>query len=119
MILWCPDPYTECFSELSKGQALESKLWELTVLQNHYHNLITYIAGQLDKKDFSSKAKTADIDIESVVAGMPVQNVKRSKLVFTASYAHIPNKLFDPRCTSQFPGIQLFFTLILQLRLAI
>ena len=56
------DPYDFSTEDPAKSRALESSLWEMTALENHYFPQVTKLVQML-RMDLSDRVKTKEIDI--------------------------------------------------------
>ena len=56
------DPYDFSTKDPAKSRALESSLWEMTALENHYFPQVTKLVQML-RMDLGDRVKTKEIDI--------------------------------------------------------
>ncbi|GAX81728.1 hypothetical protein CEUSTIGMA_g9156.t1 [Chlamydomonas eustigma] len=102
------DVYDETQEDPAKSRAVESSLWELTCLRNHYCPQVAALCSILDK-DLTDRTKTTEVDMDPLVSAsyssLFSQEVERRlKQVPLAFYQQPPTKLFDARDLSDFLG---------------
>lgn len=64
----CPDPYDDQQPDPAKSRAVDSSLWELACLRNHYCPQVSAFASILDK-DLGDRTKTSEVDLEPLLGG--------------------------------------------------
>ena len=69
------DPYDFSTKDPAKSRALESSLWEMTALENHYFPQVTKLVQML-RMDLGDRVKTKEIDISC--GGAEAQHSLRS-----------------------------------------
>lgn len=83
----------------AKSRAVESSLWELGALRNHYCPQVAALCSILDK-DLGDRKLTTEVDVDPVLAAsysslFKQEAERRLKAVPLAFYQHPPTKLFD------------------------
>ena len=81
------------------SRAVESSLWELVALKNHYCPQVSALCSILDK-DLSNRRLTNEVDMDPVLGAsysslLKQEAERRMKHVPLAFYKEIPQKLFD------------------------
>lgn len=93
------DPYDPQEEDPAKTRAVESSLWELQALRNHYCPQVAAFCSVLDK-DLSDRTKTSEVDIsplliQSYSTLINQELERRLKQVPVAFYQDPPRRLFD------------------------
>ncbi|GLC39601.1 hypothetical protein PLESTB_000808400 [Pleodorina starrii] len=60
------DPYNEVEADPAKSRAVESSLWEVEALRNHYCPQVSTFCAVLDK-DLTDRTKTAEVNLEDLL----------------------------------------------------
>ncbi|GIL60600.1 hypothetical protein Vafri_15126 [Volvox africanus] len=60
------DPYDEMEADPAKSRAVESSLWEVEALRNHYCPQVSTFCAVLDK-DLTDRTKTAEVNLEDLL----------------------------------------------------
>ncbi|KAK9836980.1 hypothetical protein WJX81_004282 [Elliptochloris bilobata] len=102
------DVYVEVAPDPALSRAIESSLWELDSLRNHYCPQVAAVVGVLDK-DLADRKRTAEIDLAPLLPGSYAslansELTRRMKRVPTAFYAEPPRRLLDVNCAADFAG---------------
>eukprot|EP00775_Hariotina_reticulata_P011229 gene11229-11378_t len=94
------DVYDEAEADPAKSRAVESSLWELAALRNHYCPQVSNMCSVLDK-DLTDRVRTSELDIQPLLpasyASLMGQELgkKLRKGVPVAFYKTFPPGLFD------------------------
>jgi U3 small nucleolar RNA-associated protein 19 len=101
------DPFIESEEDPAKTKAMESTLWELTALREHYYLPVARLCVLLDR-DLADKKKTKEVDVSEMVDGSYAEAARRElarrlKAAPTAFYAGVPERLFES-AEVDFPG---------------
>ncbi|KAK9792757.1 hypothetical protein WJX73_008611 [Symbiochloris irregularis] len=105
------DPYLDAEKDPAKAHALDSSLWEVEVLRNHYCPQVAAMVATLDK-DLRDRKKTAEVDIHALAAASYHSRVmgllsQRLKFVPVAFYPETPQGLFSILTKQDYAGWQL------------
>lgn len=93
------DPYDPLEPDLAKCKALESSLWEIETLRNHYCPAVSRFVSSLET-DLTQRAKTSEVSISDFSGGsystiLSEEVGKRLKKVPLAFYQNTPTSLFS------------------------
>jgi U3 small nucleolar RNA-associated protein 19 len=82
------------------SRAVESSLWELQALRQHYCPQVSALCSILDK-DLANRRLTTEVDLDPVLAAsysslLKQEAERRIKHVPLAFFKEVPQKLFDP-----------------------
>mmetsp|Transcript_8253 Transcript_8253/g.24903 ORF Transcript_8253/g.24903 Transcript_8253/m.24903 type:complete len:158 (-) Transcript_8253:592-1065(-) len=105
------DVFDEHEQDPSKCRAVESSLWEVLRLRNHYCPQVSALCTVLDK-DLIDRQRTNEVDLDVLLStsysALFKQEVERKlRQVPLAFYQQPPSKLFDVNCEADFCGWQL------------
>lgn len=101
------DPFKAFETDTAKCNALESSLWEIETLRNHYCPAVSRFVASLET-DLTVRAKTTEVGISDFSSGsyttiFTEEVSKRLKAVPLAFYQSIPCSLFSEK-TEDFAG---------------
>jgi U3 small nucleolar RNA-associated protein 19 len=102
------DVFDEHEPDPSKCRAVESSLWEVQRLRNHYCPQVATLCTVLDK-DLTDRPRTNEVDIDPILSTsytslFNAELARRLKQVPLAFYQRQPTKLFDDNCDADFGG---------------
>jgi len=92
------DPYNESEPDPAHSRAVESSLWEIEALRNHYCPLVSTFVTVLDK-DLGERAHTSEVDLEPLLSAsyssmITAEAGRRLKAAPVAFYGRAPEGLF-------------------------
>ncbi|KAG0566936.1 hypothetical protein KC19_7G098200 [Ceratodon purpureus] len=101
------DPFLEFETDTAKCNALESSLWEIDTLRNHYCPAVSRFVASLET-DLTVRSKTTEVGISDFSSGsyttiFTEEVSKRLKAVPLAFYQTVPCSLFSEK-TEDFVG---------------
>lgn len=102
------DVFDPAEQDPGKCRAVESSLWEVSCLRNHYCAQVAALCSILDK-ELSDRTKTTEVDVDPLLTSSYSSLFKheverRVKQVPLAFYKHPPSKLFGPESEKDFAG---------------
>lgn len=102
------DIFDEHEPDPAKCRAIESSLWELESLRQHYYHSVATYVSILDK-DLGDRKRTAEVDVSALLRSsysefIVLESGKRLKSVPVAFYSAPPSQLFASASKVDFSG---------------